>query len=276
MSANTLRAVLAVSRRDLRTAARYPAGMINLVVLAPLYQAVLPALLLGSAFAVGGRSPGLDSSAGTSDLAGFLFTGVFVQSLVLGACWGVVLFLTMDRELGTLEQNFLTPLPRHTFVLGSSLACLALSAAGGVLLLGIGAAFFGARYLMGSLLALPVLVLTTVALVGVAYLVAAAVLLFRRIDVIVDGVGSLIVMLSGGLFPISSLPDALRPVALCLPTTHAIDILRVHALGATSLLAPTTTYLLVAIEAVAFLAIGRFVFDRTVRRVEKAGTISQH
>jgi len=271
-----LRPVLAVVRRDLRTAARYPLGMTNFVLLSPFYQLILPSLLLGSAFLVQGRSVGLAAMAGTSDLPGFLFTGALVQSLLLGTCWGVNLTLSMDRELGTLEHNFLAPLRRDTFVLGSALASLVISTLAGVLLLVLGEVLFGARYLSAVVLAMPALLLTMVALVGLAHLIAAAVLLLRQADMIVDGVTFALAVLSGVLFPVTVLPVWVRPLALALPTTYALDVLRHQALGTAPLLPVPLAYAAASGGAVALVVVGRWTFRRAERRLEAAGTLVQH
>jgi ABC-type multidrug transport system permease subunit len=271
-----LRPVLAVLRRDLRTAARYPLGMANFMLLSPFYQLILPSLLLGSAFLVQGRSVGLVAMVGTSDLAGFLFTGALIQSLILGTCWGVNLTLSMDRELGTLEHNFLAPLGRDTFVAGSALASLAIATVAGVLLLVLGQVLFGARYLSAAVFALPALLLAVVALVGLAHLVAAAILLLRQADLIVDGVSFALTVLSGVLFPVTVLPAWLRPLALALPTTHALDVLRHQALGTAPLMAPPLTYALASGGAVTLVVLGRWTFRMAERRLQTAGTLGQH
>ena len=74
------RAALALARKELRIARRYPLNLVN-EVLQPLYQFLLPSLLLGATFLVGGRAIGLESSTGTSDLAGYLFLGMIVGGL---------------------------------------------------------------------------------------------------------------------------------------------------------------------------------------------------
>src|SRR5439155_7357881 len=76
-----LRAAWAIAAKEIRVARRYPLNLAN-EVLQPLYQFLLPSLLLGATFAVGGKALGLEASAGTEDLAGFLFLGTVVGGLV--------------------------------------------------------------------------------------------------------------------------------------------------------------------------------------------------
>jgi hypothetical protein len=52
-----LKAAWAVARKELQVARRYPLNLVN-EVLQPLYQFLLPSLLLGLTFYVGGRAVG--------------------------------------------------------------------------------------------------------------------------------------------------------------------------------------------------------------------------
>src|SRR5699024_7661899 len=85
--AGAVLSVVAVIGRHLRTAARYPIGVINLLVFTPLSQMVLPALLLGVAFLVDGAAVGLQDHTGTTDLLGWLALGMVVSSALVGVVW---------------------------------------------------------------------------------------------------------------------------------------------------------------------------------------------
>ena len=71
-----LRAAVAIARKDLRVLSRYPLEVINGVSQA-FYQMVIPSVLLGTTF-LGGRAVGLEETAGTGDVAGFLVLGMAV------------------------------------------------------------------------------------------------------------------------------------------------------------------------------------------------------
>src|SRR5206468_940859 len=69
------------------------------------------------------------------------------------------------------------------------------------------------------------------AMVGVAYMLAAIVLLIREANFFIDTANFAFGTITGVSFPITLLPGILQPVALILPTTYAVDILRAQALG---------------------------------------------
>jgi acetylornithine deacetylase/succinyl-diaminopimelate desuccinylase-like protein len=80
------------------------------------------------------------------------------------------------------------------------------------------------------------MLLAVVAMVGVAYGLAAIVLLIKEANFFVDATNYLFAIASGVAFPITLLPGVLQPIAYALPTTYAMDILRQHALGTRPLL----------------------------------------
>ncbi len=270
-----LRAAWAVARKELKVTLRYPLNAAN-EVLQPLYQFLLPSLLLGATFMVGGRAIGLEQSAGTDDLAGFLFLGIVVGGLIGTAFWEVAFGFRREIDQGTLEASWLTPTARETFVLGRAISGFIVSAVASVVLVAIGVTVFGADVAPGVLAALPALVLAAVSMVGVGYLVGALVLLLRDPGFFVDATSFAVVGLSGVAFPITVLPDPLGWLSRLLPTTWALDILRATALG-TDLLAP------IWVEWIALLALtgativlGRWVFLRVEHRLRRLGTLGMH
>src|SRR5438876_768703 len=112
-----LRAALAIARKDIRNVSRYRFSVAS-SIFTPLYQGVLPGLLFGASFAVGGKVVGLDKTIGTADLAGFIFMGGVISGLVATAFWAMAMSLRNEMEMGTLEPTWLTPTARETLVIG--------------------------------------------------------------------------------------------------------------------------------------------------------------
>jgi len=270
-----LRACLAVGVKTVKTYFRYPFNILNSILI-PLYQFLIPGLLLGSTFAVAGRAVGLQSTAGTSDVAGFLFLGAFAMSFSFGIFWAVSRTLNTEMANGTLEAIWLTPTPREVFPLASSATSVLLAGLIGTALLLLGSLVFGARYLATIVAGLPVLAIMTVGLVGMGYVVAAIVLAMKQAGFLVDVMGYLVAVGSGAMFPLSVLPGGARAVAVLLPTTLALDVLRSRALGTAMLLPAAWAYALMAAIAVAWAAFGRWVFLSTERRLRVQGTLGTY
>ncbi|HEX6138951.1 MAG TPA: ABC transporter permease [Candidatus Limnocylindria bacterium] len=270
-----VRAALAIARKELQVARRYPLQLVN-EVLQPIYQFLLPSLLLGITFMVGGRAIGLETLTGTDDLAGYLFLGMVVGGLVGAAFWEMAFGLKREMDAGTLEPAWLTPTRPETLVLGRALSALALAGAASAVLVAIGLVVFGASLKPGALLALPALVLAAFSMIGVGYLVASAVLLIREPNFFVDATNFLFAMVSGVAFPVLVLPWLIRPIAYVLPTTYAVDLLRVYALGTRPLVDPALEWAALVGFAGLMLWVGRWAFGRTERRMRVRGTLGQH
>lgn len=270
-----VRAALAIARKELQMARRYPLQLAN-EVLQPLYQFLLPSLLLGATFLVGGRAIGLESVTGTTDLAGYLFLGILVSGLVATAFWEMAFGLKREMDAGTLEPAWLTPTRPETLVLGRAISGLAVALAAGGVLLFLGLTIFGAHLSPAALLALPALVLAALSLVGIGFLVASSVLLIREPNFFVDATNFTFSSLSGVAFPVVVLPALVQPIAYALPTTYAVDLLRVYAMGTTPLVDPIVEWLLLLAMPVVVLWLGRAVFLRTEHRMRIRGTLGQH
>ena len=265
----------AIARKELQTNVRYPLQMVTEVA-QPLYQFLIPALLLGASFAVGGRAIGLQSITGTENLAGYLFLGIVVGGMVATAFWDMAFSFKRDMDVGTLEQTWLSPTRPETFVLGRAISGGLTSVVASTILIGLGLAFFGATVGQGLWLALPALLLAMASMVGIGYLVASACLMLREPNFFVDATNFAFAMISGVAFPVAVLPWFVKPVAYLLPTTYAVDLLRVYALDTRPLLDPALEWVMLAVLSAVLILLGRVVFRRTEHRMRVRGTLGQH
>lgn len=271
---NELRAAWAIAVKDVRTVRRYRLWVPSMIF-NPLYQGVIPAFLFGAAFAVGGRQVGLASTLGTEDLSGFLFMGGAVSWITATAFWIMAFSLRTEMDAGTLEPSWLTPTRRGTLVLGRGLYGLLLFVFVQAALFGIGIAFFGLRLRAEALWALPAIAVAFVGMAGVGYLVAAAVLLLKEANFFVDTTQFLVSMLSGVAFPITVLPLAAQAVAVLLPTTWAVEILRYYALGSRTILDVGLEHAVLLATSGLVLPLGLWAFGAADRHVRVHGTLGQ-
>jgi len=269
------RAAVAVARKELQIALRYRFGAVN-QVFQPLYQTLIPGLLLGATFAIGGEAVGLGETAGTTDIAGYLFLGMLALNLSSAGFWGVAFSIKQELDAGTLEPGWLTPTRRETFVLGMTLASLLLAVIATIVLVGVGIWLFGAEIAPRLSIAVPILAITTIGVLGIGYLIGAIVLRMRDAAFFVDAADFLFVAISGAAFPIVVLPDLVRWVAYLLPTTHALDLMRVAALGTRPLLPIPLEWLMLGITSLGLLAVGRWAWLATEHRLRVQGTLGQH
>jgi ABC-2 type transport system permease protein len=269
------RAAWAIARKDLQIARRYRFGAIN-QIFQPLYQTLIPGLLLGATFAIGGEAVGLAETAGTTDIAGYLFLGMLALNLASAGFWGVAFSIKQELDAGTLEPGWLTPTRRETFLIGMTFGSLVLAVIATVILVGVGIWLFGASMAPRLAIAAPILAITTIGVLGIGYLIGAIVLRMKEASFFVDATDFLFVALSGAAFPIIVLPEVVRWVAYLLPTTYALDLMRVTALGTRPLAPVPVEWLLLALTSVILLVVGRWAWLRTEHRLRVLGALGQH
>ena len=272
---NEARAAWAVARKELRVFGRYRLNAVNHVI-QPLYQTLIPGVLLGATFAVGGEAVGLAETAGTTDIVGFLFLGMLALNMAAAGFWGVAFSIKLELDAGTLEPGWLTPTRRETFVVGMTLAALLIALVSTAILVLIGIWLFGADVAPRLAIGLPILAIGSVGVLGIAYLVGAIVLRMRDANFFVDAADFIFVGLSGAAFPIVVLPEVVRWISYLLPTTHALDLMRVAALGTTPLLPLALEWLLLVVTSVGMLVAGRAAWLATEHRLRIQGTLGQH
>jgi ABC-2 type transport system permease protein len=270
-----LRAALAIARKEIRTFSRYRIAVLG-TVFTPLYQFVIPALLFGAAFAVNGRSSGLAATLGTDDLAGFVFIGGLVGGLISHTFWGMAMSLRNEMDTGTLEPSWVTPTHHETFVIGRALGVVFWFVLSQAVLFGLGVYFLGLRLRPEMIYAVPAVLCAVFAMVGVAYILAAIVLLIREANFFIDTTSSLFQVMSGISFPVTLLPGILQPIAFALPTTYAVDIMRMQALGARPLFDPALEYLVLIAGAAVCYPLGRWVFARAELTMRRRGMLAQY
>ncbi|TMC58669.1 MAG: ABC transporter permease [Chloroflexi bacterium] len=269
-----LRAAIAIAKKDLMVLSRYRIAVIS-QIFTPLYQGVIPAFLFGAAFAVGGRAVGLDATVGTENLAGFIFLGGVISGLVATSFWAMAMGLRNEMDAGTLEPVWLTPTRHETLVIGRALGGIVWFLISQVVLFAIGIVVFGLRFDATIVLALPALVVAIVGMVGVAYLLAAIVLLIRDANFFIDCTNFLFGVASGVAFPVTLLPGAFQVVALLLPTTYAMDLLRQYAIGARPTYEPRLEYAGLILTTLVLYPLGRRFFARAERIMRVRGSLSQ-
>ena len=98
----------------------------------------------------------------------------------------------------------------------------------------------------------------------------------REANFFVDATDFIFVALSGAGFPILVLPEAVRWISYLLPTTHALDLMRVAALDTPPLLPLAVEWMMLAVTSVALLLVGRATWLRTEHRLRVRGTLGQH
>jgi ABC-2 type transport system permease protein len=252
-------AILTMAYRDLMKLLRDPARLIATFVLPLMFILILG----GSMQANFGEQLGYD-------FLGFVFTGVFAQTLFQSAAMGVVSLID-DREHDFSQEIFVSPISRYTIILGKIVGetLVAWTQGLGILAFGLLA---GVRFSFTQLLGLT-WVGVTVCLFGAAFgVIVLSNLPSRRTA---DQVFPFIMLpqffLAGVFNPIRVLPWYLEFLSKISPMRYAVDLARGVFYGglpdypAVVLQAPVVNLGLMTAAFLVFLVVGTFLFVRSER-----------
>jgi ABC-2 type transport system permease protein len=263
---SVLRIVLAVAKKDFRTAISYRVGFISAIV-ASFWSLI--------AFRFVSKLVNTGEFAGSS-VAYFRYTvvGLLFVSILEPAAIGTSTSARNEQVQGTLEYMASQPVRRIYLGLSWSaygiLQSMVLAVI--VLLLTIPIGFSVATVNVPVVLAVIVLSILVFAAIGNAG--AALVIVVQQGSVIIGGALSIVGVVSGTLFPIAELPGWLQVVSHLSPLTYALEAMR----SATLTNQPSTSYtedLLILLGfAVVLLPLSAWVLERAFRVAQRRGTLS--
>jgi len=199
--------------------------------------------------------------AGAGNYIDFLSPGVIAMGILFTAVFSGVEVI-WDRQFGFLKETLVAPVSRLEIMLGRTLGGATVATIQGLIVL-ILTNIVGFR--IHNFLLLP-------AAVGIMFLIA---LLFTALgtaiaSVLSDMQGFQLIMnflvmpvffLSGALFPLGSLPAALKIVALLDPLSYGVDGLR-STLTGTAHYGLQWDFLVLSVLAALLLAIGAWLFSK--------------
>jgi ABC-2 type transport system permease protein len=165
-------------------------------------------------------NPGLVSSY-------FFVPGLIALILIMISALLTSITVTRERETGTLEQLLVSPLTPLEFILGKLSPYVTLALVIGGIILGLGIVLFHVAF-VGSALLLALMtliyVLTALSLGLMISTVASSQLTAMMGALIITLLPSM--MISGFIFPISSMPKALQWISCLVPARYYLRIVR--------------------------------------------------
>jgi ABC-2 type transport system permease protein len=214
------------------------------------------------------------------------YGGSFVAFLLIGIaltdCVGVSLvsFASQIREAqttGTLEATVMSPVRLPLILIYSSLWNYFMCAVRFLLYLVVGGRLYGLDLSHGNFAAATLIFLLTVlCFMGIGILWAGIVMLVKRGESMMTAAASLVLLVSGVLYPVSLLPAWLQKVAKAVPLTHALDGMRYALLKGATLSDISGTVIVLSLFAVALLTLGVAGFDCAVALAKRTGSLTQY
>lgn len=205
----------------------------------------------------------------------------FVGALMTGISWSV----TDDRErYKTLKYVYIAPIRFPLYLVGRSLARVAISTVAVIVTLLCGLAFLHLSIHAATIdwgLFIPTFVLGMIMLSAMGVLLAGvSMLLVHSPEYLGDTISGALYLFSGAVFPLEILPGFMRPIGYALPLTYWFEALRRSLLGPAASAfpgladVPTTTIMLWLGAATAFFCVvAYFGFRWCVERARDKGLI---
>jgi ABC-2 type transport system permease protein len=269
-----VRAALAIAKKDWLHFFRYPLNALFRVI-EPIAW-LTPVYFLGLSFAGSSGSRGFAAYTGTGDYMSFILVGTVLANYIAAVFWGMGYALKSEMDSGVLETNWMAPVPRMIFLVGQTLASLAITTFNCLGMLLLAWLLFGFQVSGGLLSAALALVPMLVALYGFGFAFAAIVLLLKEANTLIDVSNYLISMLSGSQFPVNVLPRFLLPLSLAIPLTYGFDAVRGHLLGTQTLLPADQELAILVLFMLVTVPLGYLIFKRIERHCKQLGTLSMH
>lgn len=221
-----------------------------------------------------GEAPLLRQRYG-ADYFSFALVGVAVASCLRALQTSFAARLREAQTDGSLEALLSAPL--STFRVIAYLAAYPIGSAlfRAVGLLFLGSLLFGAQLRLNLPAFAATLLLGLVAFGALGLLSAAFVLTFKRGDPFTYALDTATYLLSGVVYPVEVLPEALQWVSRLLPATHALAGLREATLRGTGIQGLLPTLGMLALFSVLLWPLAALCLALARRHVERTGTLPQ-
>ncbi len=173
-------------------------------------------------FVVGnGMSALIRPQAGFSYLQ-FIFPGMIGMTILFASIFSSI-SIVWDREFGFMKEMLVAPISRLSIVIGKAISGTLISVAQAVIILVL-IPFLGIRLTAVQFMEVTaVAVLVSFCITSIGILIAARLSSFDGFNIIMNFLVMPMFFLSGAMYPVSSMPQALRQLTHINPLTYGID-----------------------------------------------------
>jgi ABC-2 type transport system permease protein len=272
-----LRALVAAAKKEWIIFRRYPSWVMAFFVWPVLFplSSILRAKALGGPD--GSALSAFGQLAGTTDFVSFMVVGSTMWMWLNFTLWSVGFQLRNEQMRGTLESNWLCPVPRISVMLGASLTDFSAALMLLVITVVEFRLFFGVQLLQGNLaLLLLVIFLVIPTIYGLGLAFASLVVRFKEANAMVFLVRGIFMIFCGMSYPLAVLPGWMRRIASLLPLTYAIRSVRAVTLAGATFADILPDLQVLTTFAVVMPALGYGAFRLAERRSRRMGTLGQY
>lgn len=224
-------------------------------IIASLGQPLLFLVALGFGFGP------IFEQAGQGDYIQFLAPGVIAMSVLFTSIFSGI-ELIWDKQFGFLKETLVAPVPRFQIMLGRTLGGATVAVFQGLIVVFL-CMLAGFRPTQVATLPLAIVFMALIGIMFTALGTAIAAVLadFQAFPIVMNLLVMPMFFLSGALFPLTSVPDALVLVATIDPVAYGVDGLRASLVGIEHWGIGIDLAVL-SILSMLFLSLGAYLFSR--------------
>ncbi|MHB8926493.1 MAG: ABC transporter permease [Bacillota bacterium] len=266
--------VWAMFRKEFLIYLRYPMWLVSAIVGPVLWM--IPNIGIGLAFiGRGGDGSHFQATTGASNYLMYLVIGGFLWGFVGSVLWNIGFALKDEMWRGTLEHNWLAPVPRFYLLVGRSIFSIVTTTVESFIAMAILAALFPFQVGGNILAALGLLVVTLIGLYGIGFIFCGLVMVVREPSAPANIIQIGLMIVCGTSYPIWVLPGWLQAVGKAIPLTYGIDAIRAVLLGSRTIYPLGVEVAILLASAVLIPAAGYAIFQVIERRARVLGTLGQ-
>jgi ABC-2 type transport system permease protein len=269
-----LRPILSVALKDIRIYLRYKTFFIASFVWPVIFPFSFIFLGKGLVGRSGEGAAHFASLSQTTDYASFLIVGNLVWMFVNINLWMGGLSLKTDRDRGTFDTHWSTPVSRISLVLGATLASIVLNFIPMVTSIVFYSAV-GFLHVSGNLPMILLAVLCVMPfLLGFLFTFSALTMKVRQAGMIVQVMRTVFSILCGMQFPLAVLPGFAQSIGQYIPLTHFVDILRGMIISGDRFGEHMSSVYYLLGSGIVTMAAGFGIFQLVKRSVRSRGLVS--
>ncbi len=152
----------------------------------------------------------------------FIFPGMIGMTILFSSIFSSI-SIVWDREFGFMKEMLVAPISRLSIVIGKAISGTLISVAQAIIILFL-IPFLGIHLsIMQFLEVVGVSLLVSFCITSLGILIAARLTSFDGFNIIMNFLVMPMLFLSGAMYPVTSMPDALRHLTQINPLTYGVD-----------------------------------------------------
>ena len=271
-----LLSIFAICKKEFKIALRYPTWFIPMII----WPIGIPLGYIFTGVALAGTDANslnqFQSVAGTTDFVTFILIGTTIWMVINSMLWSFGSRLRVEQVRGTLESNWLCPVPKIAIQIGLALFDLINNLIFIAISLIEFKMFFNFKFVGSPSLALLVFLLSIPSIYGIGFIFSSLVLWAKDIHSMVFLVRGIVTVFCGITYPLAVLPKWMRSISQVIPMTHSINALRSIIAAGANFQDISYELKFLTVAGIILMTLGLLTFSYTQNRAKATGSLGHY